>query len=75
MDSLCRRDVRLFGRRLFTIGGLRHKWDTDIRSIPDTTVFQRVNCTRCGYAVDGVALKRIADEIPYMARTLGVRRR
>jgi hypothetical protein len=61
---LCRKEVRLLGRRLFTITGLRkHKWNTDVDAIPDTTVFQRVDCVRCGFSVDGVALKRVRQAL------------
>ena len=70
---MCHKDVRLLGRRLFTIGGLRHQWDTDVMAIPDTTVFARVDCTRCDYSCDGVALKRVVEAMPSMARSLGVK--
>jgi hypothetical protein len=70
MSSGCRRDVRLFGRRLFTITGGKHEWDTDVEAIPDTTVFQRVDCVRCGFAIDGVALKRVVERVPWMRRSL-----
>jgi hypothetical protein len=69
-ESMCHKDVRLFGRRLFTIGGLKHKWDTDVEAIPDTTVFQRVDCVRCGYAIDGVKLKLVIERVPWMRRSL-----
>jgi hypothetical protein len=68
--SGCKRDVRLFGRRLFTISGGKHKWDTDVEAIPDTMFFQRVDCVRCGYAIDGVALKRVIERVPWMRRSL-----
>lgn len=70
----CRRHVWLFGRRLFTVGGLRHQWDTDVMAIPDGTAFRRVNCVRCGFAVDGVRLRRAAKALPSMAKALGVER-
>ena len=70
MRNGCRRDVRLFGRRLFTITGGKHKWDTDVEAIPDTTLFRRVDCVRCGFAIDGVALKRVVERVPWMRRSL-----
>lgn len=69
----CRRDVTLFGRRLFTLAGGRHEWDTDVMAIPDTCVFCRVDCVRCGFAVDGVALKKVVSRMPVMASSLGVK--
>jgi hypothetical protein len=50
---------------------LGHKWDTDWRAI-DTkvTFFQRVDCTRCEFAIDGVALKRLSEAAPNLTRDL-----
>ena len=48
-----------------------HKWDRDWRAI-DTkaTYFQRVDCVRCGYAIDGAALKRISEAYPLLTRDI-----
>jgi hypothetical protein len=62
----CRKDVSLFGHRLFTIGGLKHKWDTDVEAIPETAVFRRVDCVRCGFSVDGVRLRNVVRTLPSM---------
>lgn len=50
---------------------LGHKWDQDWRAI-DTkaTFFRRVDCTRCGKAIDGAALKRISEVAPRLTRDL-----
>lgn len=45
------------------IPGVRHKWDTDIDSIPESSLFARVDCERCGYAIDGAALRRMPEHL------------
>lgn len=47
-----------------------HAWDRDVLAInPATHLFARVNCTRCGEAIDGAALRRLADcDMPRVAR-------
>lgn len=57
-------------RRLFC-ALFGHKWDRDWRAIdPKVTSFQRVDCLRCGLAIDGVALKRISEVAPRLTRDL-----
>lgn len=31
----------------------RHKWDQDIESINERSLFHRVDCVRCGHSIDG----------------------
>ena len=40
-----------------------HKWDRDFMDIPPTTVFMRVDCRRCGMAIDGVKAKMVFDRL------------
>ena len=48
-----------------------HRWDRDWRDIDlQTTFFRRVDCLRCGLAVDGAALKRISEVAPNLTRDL-----
>lgn len=50
---------------------LGHKWDKDWRAIDTkTTFFRRVDCLRCGRAIDGAALKRISEVNPRLTRDL-----
>lgn len=42
----------------------RHKWSEDIMAIPDSSLFHRVDCLRCGRAIDGATLKRIVAQAP-----------
>lgn len=49
---------------LCKVPGVKHKWDTDIEQIdPKTTLFKRVDCTRCGYAIDGAKLRRMPEHL------------
>jgi len=48
-----------------------HDWDRDWRAIDTrTTFFKRVDCNRCGFAIDGAALKRIVEANPRLERYL-----
>ena len=48
-----------------------HKWSRDWRAIDLTkTYFQRIDCLRCGLAIDGTALKRISEAYPRLTRDL-----
>jgi hypothetical protein len=48
-----------------------HKWDRDWRAIDTkTTDFRRVDCTRCGLAINGAALKRMVEDNPRLERYL-----
>jgi hypothetical protein len=50
---------------------LGHKWDRDWRAIDlRHTFFARVDCVRCGVAIDGAALKRIEETNPRLTRDL-----
>ena len=50
---------------------LGHKWNQDWRNIDTkTTYFHRVDCERCGFAIDGAALKRISEVSPNLTRDL-----
>ena len=50
---------------------LGHKWNRDWRAINTASVwFQRVDCTRCGLAIDGSALKRLVEQRPGLDRYL-----
>lgn len=50
-----------------------HKWNRDWRAInPETTFFARVDCTRCGIAIDGVALKRLSEAHPDLIERAGL---
>lgn len=50
---------------------LGHKWDRDWRDIDTSTVFfRRIDCGRCGLAIDGAALKRISEADPRLTRDL-----
>lgn len=50
---------------------LGHKWDQDWRTIDTSaTYFRRVDCVRCGLAIDGAALKRISEAYPRLTRDL-----
>ena len=39
-----------------------HKWDKPLPT-SDGTLFQRIDCERCGESIDGVKLKRIIDTV------------
>ena len=46
-----------------------HKWDSDWHTIDTTsTFFRRVDCQRCGLAIDGAALKRLSEKHPNLTR-------
>jgi hypothetical protein len=50
---------------------LGHKWNRDWRAIDLTTTwFARVDCLRCGLAIDGAQLKRISEDYPNLTRDL-----
>ncbi len=42
----------------------RHKWNKTLDEVPAGHSFHRIDCTRCGFAIDGAALRRIRDENP-----------
>ena len=46
-----------------------HQWESDWRAIDlDGTFFKRIDCLRCGLAIDGAALKRISEAHPELER-------
>jgi hypothetical protein len=50
---------------------LGHKWNKDWRAIDTKHVFfRRVDCTRCGLAIDGAAAKRLVEANPGLDRYL-----
>lgn len=43
-------------------GTMNHKWNRDFRKINlSATVFMRVDCVKCGAAIDGTKAKRVYD--------------
>lgn len=55
----------------------RHRWEKKLSEIPADSVFFRVDCERCGEAMDGAALVRICARVSpdvraFMLRSIGM---
>ena len=41
----------------------KHKWEKRFSEIPKDSLFYRVDCERCGEAIDGSALVRLCERL------------
>lgn len=49
----------------------QHRWAKHIEEVPPTALFFRIDCLRCGYAIDAAPLRRLYDERPDFYKWLG----
>lgn len=50
-----------WGKLRCTLTG-KHKWDRSLDDMPKGSLFWRIDCTRCGYAIDGAPLRDFTPE-------------